>query len=92
MGETKTVKAALQDEFERLRTVRDDLKVQLSLAKAEVVQEWNKLEEHWGRVQEEVKRVGEHTKEPAGQITQAAHQLVDELKRGYERIRGQLKS
>jgi predicted nucleic acid-binding Zn-ribbon protein len=92
MGETKTVKAALHDEIERLRTVRDDLKVQLSLAKAEVVQEWTKLEDHWGRVQEELKRVGEHTKEPANQLSQAAHQLVDELKRGYERIRTQLKS
>jgi predicted nucleic acid-binding Zn-ribbon protein len=91
MSETKNVKAALQEEFDRLRGARDDLRVQLTLAKAEVVQEWNKLEESWGRVQEEFKRVGEHTKEPAQQISSAAHQLIDELKSGYERIRAQLK-
>ena len=82
----------LQNELGHLAEVRDELRVQLSLAKAELSQEWDKLEGHWLHVQDEVKRLGEQTKPPAQQLGQAAHHLVDELKRGYERIRSQLKS
>ncbi|MET0385591.1 MAG: hypothetical protein ABW321_06515 [Polyangiales bacterium] len=92
MSDQKNVKAALQEELDRLVAARDDLKVRLSLAKAEVVQEWGRLEEHWEKVQTELKRVGEHTKEPAQQLGHAAQQLLEELKHGYERIRAQLKS
>jgi len=91
MSDTKDIKATFQQELERLAGLRDELRVQLSLAKAEVTQEWNRLEDSWGRVQNELKRVSEHTKEPAHKIGTAAHQLLDELKQGYERIRTQLK-
>jgi predicted nucleic acid-binding Zn-ribbon protein len=91
MGDTKDIKVTLQQEFERLAGLRDELRVKLSLAKAEVTQEWNKLEESWERVQTELKRVSEHTKEPAHKIGSGAQQLIDEIKHGYERIRAQLK-
>jgi predicted nucleic acid-binding Zn-ribbon protein len=91
MGDTKDLKAALQQELERLTKIRDDVRVQLSLAKAEVEDEWNRLEGSWDRIHDEIKRVGEHSKEPAQKLGSAASQLLDELKRGYERIRAQLK-
>jgi predicted nucleic acid-binding Zn-ribbon protein len=92
MTDTKDLKALLQQELDRLSEVRDELRVQLSLAKADALEEWNKLEVNWGRVEEEIKRVASHTKEPVHNIGAAARQLLDELKQGYDRVRTQLKS
>jgi hypothetical protein len=92
MTDTKDIKALLQQELNRLAEIRDELKVQLSLAKADAQEEWNKLEVTWDRVQEELQRVATHTKEPVQNIGAAARQLLDELKQGYERVRAQLKT
>jgi hypothetical protein len=86
------IKATLQKELDHLVELRDQLRVQLSLAKAEASEEWTRLEEHWQRVQDELKRLGEHTKEPAKELGAASLQLINELKQGYERIRARLKT
>lgn len=93
MGDpTKDLKTFLQQELTRLAEVRDELKVQLQLAKADLHGEWNKLEVTWERVQEELQRVANHTKEPVHNMGAAAKQLIEELKQGYERVRTQLKA
>ena len=93
MGDpAKDLKSLFQHELTRLAEIRDELKVQLQLAKADAHGEWNKLEVTWGRVQEELQRVADHTKEPVHTMSGAAKQLIDELKQGYERVRSQLKT
>jgi predicted nucleic acid-binding Zn-ribbon protein len=92
MTDTKDIKALLQQELNRLAEIRDELRVQLKLAKADAQEEWNKLEVTWERVQEELQRVATHTKEPVQNIGAAARQLLDELKQGYERVRSQVKT
>jgi len=92
MPDTNDLKAVLQHDLDRLAAIRGELSVQLSLAKAEAVEEWNKLETTWQRVEEEVKRAASHTKAPVADMGVAARQLLDELKVGYERIRAQLKT
>jgi hypothetical protein len=92
MADTKDLKAAVQHDFDRLVEARDELRVQLNLAKAEVSDEWDKLETTWLKVQDEFKRVGDHTKAPVKDIGVATQQLIDELKQGYDRIRAQIKT
>jgi predicted nucleic acid-binding Zn-ribbon protein len=92
MSDIKDLKAALQLDLDRLVEVRDQLRVQLQLAKSEVSDEWTRLEATWQRVEEELKRVGDHTKEPVKELGTAARHLIDELKQGYERIRASLKA
>jgi len=93
MGDpTKDLKSFLQQELTRLAEIRDELKVQLRLAKADAQGEWNKLEVTWERVQVELQRFADHTKEPVHTMSGAAKQLLDELKQGYERVRSQLKT
>jgi phage-related minor tail protein len=87
----KNLKDTLQRELELLGKARDELKVQMHLAKAEAREEWTRLEGTWQRVQDELKRVGEHAKEPAREMGGAARSLLDELKRGYARVKSQLK-
>jgi predicted nucleic acid-binding Zn-ribbon protein len=93
---TKDLKETLRKELAHLAEVRDELRVQLALAKAEAKVEWDRLETSWDRIQGDLKRAGEnakeHAKEPAQQISHAAMELVQELKRSYEKLRSQLKS
>jgi predicted nucleic acid-binding Zn-ribbon protein len=92
MTDAKDLKVALQHELDRLAGARDELKVQLQLAKAEASEEWKKLEEKWLSVQDEIKRVAEHSREPLKEISQASRTLLSELEQGYERIRAQLRA
>jgi hypothetical protein len=91
MPDTKDVKAALQRELDMLAKVRDDLRLQLKLAKSEALDEWRKLESTWLGVEAELKRIGEQTKEPVKDMAAAARLLMDELRTGYVRIKAQLK-
>ena len=92
MTETKDVKAALQRELANLTKARDELKLQMTLAKNEVRDEWKKLETTWQGVEAEIKRVGEQTREPVKDIAEAAKSLVGELRGGIDRIKAQLKT
>ena len=91
MDATKDLKATLQQDFDRLVALRDELRVQLKLATNEASEEWQRLESKWLGVQDELSRIGSQSKEPAHQLGAAAKQLLGELKLGYERIRSQLK-
>ena len=91
MTDAKDVKAALQRELELLAKVRDDVRLQVKLAKSEARDEWKKLESTWFGVEAELKRIGEQTKEPVKDMAAAARLLMEELQNGYTRIKAQLK-
>jgi gas vesicle protein len=88
MSQTKDLKATLQRELESLAQTRDELLVQLSLAKAEAKDEFSQLEERWTRVQDELKRTAEASE---GTIKDSVRALLDDLRTGYERVKTQLK-
>jgi hypothetical protein len=90
MADARDVKAALQRELEILAKARDELRAQVKLAKNEAQQEWKKLESMWLGVETELKRVGEQSKEPVKDMAAAARALMEELRRGYERIKVQI--
>lgn len=91
MADVKEVKAGLQRELEALAKARDELKLQVKLAKDEARDEWKKLESTWFGIEAEIKRVGEQTREPVKDMASAARALMEELRRGYDRIKMQLK-
>ena len=92
MADSKDLKSVLQEDLVKLAAARDELRVQIELAKAEAKEEWNRLETTWLQIQDEVKRTAEHSKEPIHNVGAAVRQLLDELKTGYERVRAQLKT
>jgi len=91
MVDTTEIKASLQREIEALTNARDELKLQLKLARNEARDEWSRIESTVERLQLELKRIGEDAKEPLKDIGTAALHLVDELKRGFTRVRGSVK-
>jgi hypothetical protein len=91
MPEAHEIKESLQRELDLLTQARDELKVQMHLAKAEAKTEWAKLENTWQRVQEQIQQTRSGTEQPVKDLGSAVRNLMDELKRGYARVREQLK-
>jgi hypothetical protein len=92
MAEISNWKEILERDLNQLSAARDELRVQMQLAKAELKDEWSKLEDKYQRATSELRRVGDSTKEPAREISQAARMLLDEIKHGYTRVKEQIES
>jgi predicted nucleic acid-binding Zn-ribbon protein len=83
----KSIKEALQRELESLRQTGEELKLQATLARADLRADWQRLETRLALAQEEVTRLSDHTKSTAREIEQRTRALIEEIKSGYERIR-----
>jgi predicted nucleic acid-binding Zn-ribbon protein len=83
----KDIKDTLQRELDSLCQTREELRLQATLARADMKADWQRLETRYHLVQEEVARLSEHTKAAAHEIEQRARELIEEVKAGYERIR-----
>lgn len=70
-----------------LREARDELRVQMHLAKADARDEWEKLEPKWDEFQQKLDKVEDAAEDAAEDIGEALSSLGDEIKSGYERIR-----
>lgn len=86
----------LKDELRRIaETVqrqRDEIRLQLHLARQDVKDEWDDLEDYWDRFRhrlDEIVRRNENETTPESRRT--ARQMGQELKEHYERLRERLK-
>ncbi len=76
--------ATLADELKRHR---DEIRVRLHLAKADVKDEWGRLEEKWRQFERKAKEVGREGQVTAGEVAAALRLAADELRKGYARMR-----
>ena len=70
-----------------LKQQRDEINLQLHLAKAEVRDEWDTLETKWEEVKGKMSAVNEVASQTKESVAAAAGLLADEIKEGYERIK-----
>ncbi len=70
-----------------LARLRDELKLQMHLARAEVRSQWEELEHKWILLQSRLSGVKLAGRESKKEIGEAAHALVEEIHEGYQRIR-----
>ena len=77
----------VDDEFETLQTIRDELKLQVHLGRAEARERWEKLEKDWEHLEGKVKVLREGSQESLDEIGRAARGLVREIRDGYHHIR-----
>ena len=77
----------LHDLFDKVRELRDEARVQVNLAKKDAEDEWAELEERWKKAKVERERVGQIVGETAKGARSAAELALEELRKGYERIR-----
>ena len=76
----------LHDLKRDLKKLRDELNLKMHLASLEAKQEWKELEAKWESFSS---RAG--LEESADSVGGALHQVGQELKRGYKRLRAALK-
>ncbi|HET9225504.1 MAG TPA: hypothetical protein VFR31_02470 [Thermoanaerobaculia bacterium] len=80
-----------KQEFDTLATLRDELRLQMHLAKAELRDEWNiRLEPTFRLLKTKLDRVEHASAETIEKMRPTLKALSDELREGYERIRKSL--
>ncbi len=83
--ETKTPASAPHD-VSTLRQLRDELRLKIHLAEADLKVDWEKAEVLWSRVEGEVNRLRSETKGAGEEVVHGAGALVKELGEAYTRI------
>ncbi|HEY4592305.1 MAG TPA: hypothetical protein VIJ61_07860 [Thermoanaerobaculia bacterium] len=73
--------------YESLAELRDDLKVRIHLGEMDARDQWQKLEPKWWGLQRKVVAVEKASAGAVQEITAAADLLIEELSKGYDRIR-----
>ena len=75
---------------EHLKQQRDQLRVKLHLAKADAKDEWARLEKQWEEMRPKPDAAREEAGKTAESVGTALSLAMEELKRGYDRLRKRL--
>lgn len=83
--QTQTVE---RDTFETLARIRDELRLQMQLAKAEIRDEWEaRLEPKWEELKGKMEAFEGASMESGKEVASAVKLLLEELGASYDRIR-----
>jgi len=80
----------LEETWQQLKTQRDEIKVQIHLAQAELKDELEELEPKWQEAQEKFEALKHGTEEAATDVQNAVKVVADELSTAYARIKARL--
>lgn len=80
----------IKRESQDLRRIRDELKVQIHLGKAEARERWEGLERALQTLESKAKRTSRAAEQPLRQLEQDARRLVKDLREGYRQVRDTL--
>ncbi len=76
--------------WDKIKTQRDELRVQAHLAKAEFKDEWEELEHKWDAAEKNLHHFQQETKETTEDIKKTAKIVMEELSSAYDRIKDRL--
>ena len=76
-----------KQELDAARTIRDELRLKAHLAKADVKDEFNRLETRFHQIEEDLRRASTHVKEPAEVIGKKSAEILRELTSAFESVR-----
>jgi acetoin utilization protein AcuB len=79
-----------EHDVEGLRRARDELRVQMHLARAEARDLFEDLEHRWHDLERNLESLASEARKPMDDARAAARGLVDELREGYRKIRDSL--
>ena len=82
-----TDKNDLKSVIDKLRTERDELRVQIHLASMEAKQEWDELEKKWDAFEQRLGNAKDTVVETTSDIGEGIEIVADEIKSAYARIR-----
>ncbi|CAH1387845.1 hypothetical protein [Candidatus Nitrotoga sp. M5] len=76
----------IEDIIESLKQQKDEIKLQIHLAKAEARDEWPELEKKCKELMSKTDALRKEASDVSGDVIKAAKVVADEIKRGFDRI------
>jgi len=86
------MKKTIGDLLDSLKRERDELALKIHLGKAEAREEWDKLEDKLDALRSKAAPYTDAAGDTAKGVVSALELAGEEIKKGYQRIRDQLKS
>ena len=80
-------KSEFDAEFDTLRTLRDELKVQLHLAASDAKDAYEGIEQKWDHAEAKLKVLGDEAADSAEKVGEALRLVLDEIRDGYDNIK-----
>lgn len=80
----------LRDEINTLRTLRDELRVQVNLGAKELRDRFRETEERWGEFERHLKSIEQTSRDAAHEVGDAGRTLLQEIRKAYDHIRAEL--
>lgn len=80
------VRKQIKESLEQLKQERDELRVQVQLAKMEASDEWKEIEAKLVKLESKAKDIGAATAESGKEVGAAAKLLAEELRKGLSNI------
>lgn len=80
----------MHDEIESLRQIRDEVRLQANLGRAELRDRFQALEKRWEELEGKLKVVGEEARDDLTEVKATAKTLVEELRESYRNLRARL--
>jgi len=77
----------LQREVDTLRTMRDELRVQVHLDRVEAQDLWEGLEKRWQHLDGKAHVMADASREALDEIEEAGEKLIDEIRDGYRSLK-----
>lgn len=85
------VKKTFDQVMADLKQQRDELRLQMHLAKTEAREEWEELEKKWQHLESRLGRAADEAKASAHNVGAAMETVAEELGAAYRRIRNSLR-
>jgi SMC interacting uncharacterized protein involved in chromosome segregation len=83
-------KDAIEEFLDYLQQQRDELRVQMHLAKLEAQEEWKEIEEKWEELKPKLDAIREESIASSKNIFTSLSLIAEEIENGYKRIRKHL--
>lgn len=77
-------------ELEGLRQLRDEVRLQVHLGKADAREAWDEVEKRWHQLEARLRVVREGSREDLGEIREAAKLLAEQIRDGYRHVKSLL--
>lgn len=81
------VRDEVSEILDELKQLRDELYLQLHLAKEDVSDQWDEVEKKFQTFESQVKHVGSTAKDASTEVAEAAKLLGQEIKNAFTKIR-----
>jgi len=79
--------SAVPKDLDSLRTLRDELRVQMELGKAEARDRFEQVEKEWSHLEGKLKQLGDASREELGEVQAAVDVLADQIREGYRHLK-----